>query len=244
MARIALLNHAGVETEALEAICVASSLPPGHILLIVGDADLPDDLQGVTVARALMSGSVYGFDAHTREPWDCGVALCERWAKRQKEYPCYFSYLLAHEFGHATTALTHLELTAYEDLILRHVQAVSGRTKWRWDELPHERRYDAFAMAVVDELFGRPASEAEFESIIANGLTNDPPRLRLALQLSASKDLSPLRTELREFATPWKAQFIRRWEEERATHSRSVAAKIARLDALWDVPQETDPGNN
>ena len=151
----------------------------------------------------------------------------------QAEYPGYFAYLLAHEFGHASTVLTDLGLTIYEELLRISIHKVAPHRRWRWDELPHEILYDRFGIAIAEELFGRSALEREFASIIGRGLVGDVPRLENALNLGPTKDLSSLQQELALFAAPYKDDLLRFWQEHREAGRLLIADGLRSLDCLW-----------
>jgi hypothetical protein len=232
MARVALINQAGVDPERLGRIVEAADLPAGDIRLIVGDSKLTQDFQGVCIARpfARYAGNLHGLADHLAESWDCGVIIGSRWAARELEFPAYFAYLLGHELGHAKTVLSDLTLTVYEDLILRYVQRASGRGGWRWDEMPHEIRYDRFGKAVAEDVYGPAELAKEVQCLLDRGLSNDEARLRNLLVLAAEKELVGLRQELADFARPYKAEFLKLWKEDQA----NGRLKIARgLDFEW-----------
>jgi hypothetical protein len=236
MARVRLINPAAVQPSAISDICVAAALPPGEVALIVGEPTLPENYQGVTIARTL-DGNVFGLNCLAKNDWDCGVIIGSKWASLQAEFPAYFAYLLGHEFGHTTTVLTDIWLTAYQYLILRDIGRVSIR-EWRWDEMPHEAMYDAFGIAVAEEIFGRASVEAEFSTIISRELSEDVPRLQKVLRLSASKDLKGLRTALAGFTLPWKDQLLNLWREDQSRGGK-IATGLRRIEALWEIPPET-----
>lgn len=237
MARVALINDAGIDTERLGRIVEAADLPVGDIRLIVGDSKLTEDLQGVCIARphARYAGNLHGLEDHLGESWDCGVIIGSHWAGREHEFPAYFAYLVGHELGHAKTVLGNLTLTVYEDLILRYVQRASGKGGWRWDDMPHEIRYDRFGKAVAEEVHGRGALEEEIQGILARGLSSDESRLRKLLGLDGTKDLADLQGELAEFARPYRSEFLELWEEDRANGRLKIAPGLD-FDWLWQDP--------
>lgn len=235
VARIALHNPAKVDLEMLGEIAERSGLPAGEICLIVGDEKLDEGLQGCAIARAFVpwAGNIHGLQDHLQEDWDCGVVVGPRWALRAHEFPAYFAYLLAHELGHATTILNNLWLAAYEGMILRYVPRIVNDRKWRWDEFPHEVRYDQFGLAVAQDLYGRDAVEAEFSRLILEGLSRDAPRLVKVLTLEPSQDLSSLPRELADFASPYREQLVALWEEDIDRGTLNLGRFFRDLEALW-----------
>lgn len=235
MARVALINAAGVNQGRIARTVEAADLPSGHIRLIVGDPKLTPDLQAVTFPRSFIryAGNLYGLEDHLMEPWDCGVSIGEAWASKEWEYPAYFSYLLAHELGHATTALTNLGLTLYEDLILQGMRQIGNDRPWRWDEMPHEIRYDQFGAAVAQEVHGRERLEAEVKEILDHGLASDEPRLHRLLQMPPRKDLVGLCEDLAEFSRPYRRQLVDLWSSARVSGSLRIADGLQDLEALW-----------
>ena len=120
MADVTLHDPLGVGAETMEAIISEAKLPHGSIFLFLGDSLLEQEFQAVTIARAHIrfANSICGLADHVQEPWECGVLVGERWTRRQSDFPAYFAYLVAHEFGHATTVLSDIELTCFEIVLL------------------------------------------------------------------------------------------------------------------------------
>lgn len=233
MADVTTIDKLGVGTDTVDAIVADAKLPPGSILLILGDSLLETEYQGVTIAHAHVrfADGVYGLDNYLQRPWDCGIVIGARWTERQGEFPAYFAYLLAHELGHATTVLSDLELTCFEDLIVRSIGRVAPGV-WRWDEMPHEIRYDQFGMAVAKAVYGRAKVEAEFASIIEKGLSNDM-RLKKALSMKPRHDLDTLREDMASFCQPYREQLLEIWRREKAGPTPGVAGQVPDLESLW-----------
>jgi hypothetical protein len=237
MARIALDNPAKVSVQAIEAVCMAADLPVGKVQLLMGSSRLVGDYQAATYTRRLISGKVNlsGLEDYLKVDWDCAVVVGELWAKSQPEYPCYFSYLLGHEFGHASTALTEVGLTVYEILLQDFAKTATKGAVTRWDQMPHEAIYDQFGIAIAESIHGREAIEEEFGRIAAAGLSNDVPRIEKVLTLTPSKDLSNLREELASFSLPYKDDYIKLWEDARRQGRLPVASGLMDLGALWNA---------
>jgi len=224
-----------VDASALSDIVAAADLPAGEIRLIVGDPLLSEDFQGITIERQFVrfAGNIYGLEEFLEDEWECGVLIGPEWAQRQPEFPAYFAYLLGHELGHATTVLTNLEITIYEDLLLHYIGRASGSDTWRWGELPHEIRYDQFGIAVSEAVYGRSTVEENFGRILAQGLSKDEPRLRKVLSLPARLDLKGLRNDIAEFARPFKEELMALWQEDRDRGGLGIANGLRKFDALW-----------
>ena len=238
MARVALTNLSTVDPHAVEDVVVAAQLPDGHIWLVVGDELLTDEFQAATIPKAFtpFAGNLYGLARFIEKPWDCGIVIGNRWANRQGEFPAYFAYLLEHEFGHASTALTRLDLTAYEDMILRFISRAAPERHWRWDDLPHEVYYDRFGLAVAVELFGTQQVESEVQTLISSGLSHDELRLEKLLTLDATLSLDGLPTALAEFALPHRDALLALWGEAVRDGQLQVAGVLTDLEQLWTQP--------
>lgn len=236
MARIALENVEGVATEALEDIAETADLPPGDIFLIVGDPLLADDLQAFAIPRAFVEflGDIAGLENHLDAHWDCGVIVGSRWASQQPAYPAYFAYLLGHEFGHATTMIRNLPLAVYEALLIADLPQASGK-KWRWDETPHEVRYDQFGLAVSEAVYGREALLEEIEGLIEIGREGDLKRLKQLLTLEPRADLGGLRKELAEFLLPYKDELLTKWAGDLERGHIGMLRFLRDPSALWDI---------
>lgn len=241
MAIVTLIDQQGVGTDPVDAIVTEAKLPPGSILVVLGDSLLDPRFQGMTIARAHIrfDASIYGLEDWLQEPWDCGVSIGPHWAERQGAFPAYFAYLLAHELGHATTVLSDLELICFEELIVRYIHVVE---KERWDDLPHEVRYDQFGMAVAEAIYGRAEVESEFASIIEKGVTNDVPRIEKALSLEPRHSLDGLRQDLASFCQPYREALLEIWREQRAGPTPGLAGQVPHLESLWEAPSREGPG--
>lgn len=235
MAKIALINLANADVSALSDIVAEADLPAGEIRLIVGDPLLSDEYQAVTMARAFIrhAGNLWGLEQFLSEPWDCGVVIGRNWAARQAEFPAYFAYLLGHELGHATTVLTDLVLTIYQDIVRRCISKASSDRRWRWDDMPYETTYDQFGMAVAEIVCGRACLEDDFGRILSGGLSQDEPRLRKALDLPPCKDLRGLWADLASFALPYRHQLLDIWQQEREFGRLRIADGLPDLNVLW-----------
>ncbi|HEX7049051.1 MAG TPA: hypothetical protein VF188_02475 [Longimicrobiales bacterium] len=236
MARIALINQSCVEPEAIADICEAATLPDDEILLIVGDSKLSSDYQGVTLPRQLAgyATDLFGLQDYLHRNWDCGVSISPTWADRQPDFPAYFAFLLGHEFGHATTALTDLGVAFFEDLVLRYIPRVAPR-KWRWDDMPHEQAYDQFGMTIAGKIYGRDTVEWEFVQIVEQGLPADAERLRKILSLEPRADVSHVRSALANFRLPYKDDLLRVWKADVASGCLKLIHGLRDFALLWDA---------
>ena len=234
-ARIALINPAGVEQSALSDIAETAKLPPGDVLLLIGDNKLPSDFQAFCLPRNLVAqaANIFGLEDYLDRSWDCGVVVGTTWAGRQLDYPAYFAYLLAHEFGHAATALRNPGLAIYEDMITASLDKVRPGHQWRWDDLPHEVIYDEFGLAVSIEIFGATRVENEFERVISLGLSDDVPRLESLLKRGPNRDLSRVHSALVTFSAPAKDNLIEFWNELRQSGRLKQAASLGDFQTFW-----------
>jgi len=234
MARIALDNRGQVDVQVLESILEAAHLPPGDVQLIVGDPLLADDFQGMTIPRASVrsAANIYGLEDHLDRNWECGITIGPKWARSHAEFPAYFAYLVGHECGHATTILNAPGLAVYEDLIVSCLPRVVSR-RFRWDEFPHEIRYDQFGKAVAEVVCGSQRVAEEFARILQDGFADDEERLRKVLALTPNRQLSGLREELADFTRPHKGDLLAFWQEKRDRGGLSTAAGLPDLEWLW-----------
>lgn len=236
MATVKTLDPLNVGTRHVDDVVAVVPLPPGTVLLINGDRLLDCSYQAVTISRANIrwAASIFGFEAHLNVPWDCGISISITWAQRQRGLPGYFAYLLGHELGHATTVLSDPELNCFEDLLVASIRHVTSR-EWRWADLPHERRYDQFGMAVAERLFGRAQIERDFRRVIDEQLTDNVRRIRDALLLEPRLDLEGLREDLAAFSAPYRGPLLTLWRRVKSGRTPGVTASIDRLESLWDM---------
>jgi hypothetical protein len=236
MAKVVLCgNPEGVPPKDLDEIVGAANLPSGTVCLIVGDPDLGDAHQGLCVPRRYVQvlGNIGGLEHHLEDAWDCGVLIHPKWAVRQASYPAYFAYLLGHELGHAKTALSDPGLVVMEALIF-DVPAVSGRDGWHQADLPHERRYDQFGLAVADQTHGLAALHQEVQSLLASGIEQDEERLKRMLTLEPRLGLDGLWEELAEFSLPCKQALVDKWTAAMSSMSPGFTRFLADPHALWE----------
>lgn len=235
MANVALINHAEADVDALQDVLEAAQLPPGDVLLVVGDRQLDKSFQGMTIARKLIgdAATIYGLEDHLFRAWDCGIVIGPKWAENQSQYPVYFAYILGHELGHAVTVLSNLTVAIYEELIVRHAPRVSGRTGWLWHEFPHELRYDQFGLAIARKVYGNERVKTELREMLNRGLCDDPVRIRKALAFPDRGHLRGLQEELAEFTLPFKHDLIKAWNDERERTKHGTAALLRDPEWLW-----------
>ncbi len=237
MARVALINQAAVPTSLLEDILVEAALPSGELLLLIGDQLLGGESQAVTVPRRFVkeAGDICGLEAHLDKLWECGISVGTTWADRARGFPAYFSYLLGHELGHASTILANPTLAVYEDMLTRYIGQAAPHKKWRWMELPHEIRYDQFGKAVAVAIHGAETLVTELDRILREGLSSDTRRLDLIRAAEPRKDLGGLRTDLARFSAPYRDKLLDLWYGARQTHQLRIADGIEDLAWLWSV---------
>lgn len=235
MAKVALHNPGRVDQNAIGMVAELARLPAGRICLIIGDDLLADEYQGCTIPRRSVPwlGNVFGLSNHLQEDWECGVVIGQKWAALQPTFPAYFAYLLGHEFGHAATVLSRLWLAAYEDMLFRYIPRIVTDREWRWNDFPHEVRYDRFGIAIAEASYGRDTVEREFEQIRRDGLTDDAERLLGALNLEPTTDLETLPEELARFSRPHRDALIELWRSDLERGILGIGQDLKRLDYLW-----------
>jgi len=234
VAKIGLINPAQVPIDLLDEIVLSARMPSGSLWLVVGDETLSPEYQALTVPRYLVpnAASVYGLEAYLDEEWECGILIGHESAVGYSAHPEYFAWLLGHELGHARTALADPALAIYEELIVRYLRKASGRSQWRWDELPHESLYDRFGKGVAESVFGPDEVRVALEGMLARGFCDDAPRIEKVLSLQPVRSLDGLREALADFTRPWRSRFLHLWKAE-SVHQGSGAARIDDLDWLW-----------
>lgn len=235
MVNIVVVNVVELPSAIIDAVVSAAQLPDAEIILLVGDPLLANDFQGLTVARRFVAGAanLYGLENCLDVPWECGVTIGRQWAERHRAFPAYFSYLLAHELGHAKTYLSDPLTAAYETFITSHFRAAGCNTT-QWHDLPQERRCDQFAKAIVHELHG-PELFLQELSELTQAVLGALERLEFLVGLAARKDLEGLRADLAEFALPCKERLIEIWKGARQLHGHHAAQYISDLTQLWSA---------
>jgi hypothetical protein len=222
-------------SDIVTTIVDSTPMPAGAIALVLGDDLLETQFQAVSIPRGLIryADDICGLSDIVHEPWDVGVSIGTKWTDLASQYPCYFSYLVAHELGHAATALRDLDLTCFEDLILRSIKSVASHVS-RWDDLPHEARYDQFGLATAYAVHGESAVREEFARLQTSGETADPERLENTIARGPRHDLSGLKAELAGFTAPYKAELLEMWTRRKQSIAPGVTQQIADLESLWN----------
>ena len=136
--------------------------------------------------------------------------------------------------AHATTALSNDELSHFEELIVHSMPQVTPGRTWEWADLPHERRYDRFGLAVATAVYGQDRVRSDFATIKATGLATNSRRLDQVLCLGPLHHLEGLREELAEFCQPYREHLLSIWQKKRASTAPGPTRFITRLDSLWD----------
>jgi hypothetical protein len=237
MADIALINQSFIPNSAIEDIVAEATLPAGDALLLISDPLLSVNLQAIAIPRRHIrdAANIYGLKNHFDLQWECGVIVGEKWASAQPEYPAYFAYLLGHELGHATTMLRDPVLASFEELVTTFIRFVSDGAVQQWHDLPHERRYDQFGVAIATSLFGHERFVEEIASILAKGLSEGRERLEHSLDLRPQKELAGLRGELAAFTLPYRDKLLPIWEGAKQLGRMSALDSIADPASLWSA---------
>ncbi len=233
MADLLLHNPSGLSEMEVKRVVALADLPPGLLLLYLGDDTLEADYQAVTIARPHIRyfGNINGLEDFLHVAWDCGIVMGSVSCEFQSQFPAYFAYLLAHELGHAATVLTDPSITAFEHLITTGMASISPSL--RWDELPHEARYDQLGLAVAELACGRAAVEAQFTAMIDGELVNDSARLRKVLTMQPRRSLAGLVEDLASFTQPHLEELLQIWRAQQSSLSSGFAGEIRDLESLW-----------
>ncbi len=233
MVDLSLHDRTGLSDTEVRRIVALVDLPPGRLLVCLGDESLDPAYQAVTVAHAHIRylANIDGLDHFLDVAWDCGILIGSPACKLQSRFPAYFAYVLAHELGHAATVLTDPSITAYEHLITTGMARLSPGL--RWHELPHEARYDQLGLAVAELAYGRARVEADFNAIIDGGLVNDSARLRKLLTAQPKRSLIGLEEDLASFTRPYRQELLAIWRAEQSSLSPGFTREIGNLESLW-----------
>jgi hypothetical protein len=237
MARILPVDPLQLGADDLDEIVSAAQLPAeGTIIVILGDTELADTFQAITIAREHVrsAANLYGLDQCLNQPWDCGVSIHPDWARRHSEFPAYLAFLIGHELGHATTILSDLELASFEELIVASRGLIAAARNRRWGDFPHERRYDQFGVAVAEVVHGLPKLHSDVNAILRQGLADDRPRFERILTMEPRRELNGLREELASFCLHDRGRLVEEWARMKASRTPGVTRHISRLENLWE----------
>lgn len=126
------------------------NLPSGKIDLIFSNMSLPKGEQGVCIPSKLIDfmPDYRSICRDTRESWNCCIAISSESWRYADNYPAYFTYLLAHEFGHARLCLDDLRVHVLCCLIHDFIREASNEA-FQWPhQVPHEHIFDEFGIFI------------------------------------------------------------------------------------------------
>jgi hypothetical protein len=153
----------------------------------------------------------------------------------KEKHPAYFTYLLAHEFGHAHICLTDLELHILTCLIDMFIKDASDDTITMDHQTPHERCYDQFGIYVAERLFTREQLNIEIEELLKDTNREDHTRLENMLSLPALYKFGDLRQESIDLVRLYKEEFMRLCQQHIVKkNGHSIATELTNLADLLE----------
>jgi len=220
MNSVILINDFGVDIDLLNKILIKSNLPESKILLVLSDGYLPDNLLGCCIPRSLVEHQNYIgiFNPHLDKNWEQGVALSVTACEYRHKHPAFFTYLLAHELGHAYVCITEINVHIHYCLIQDYISEAKSKKIHSWHQLPHEILFDQFGIFIAESIFSPRQMKEELNSIIENKLSKDLERIENMLLLPPFQEFKGLREKLINFSIPYKDTLISLWERDK-THS-------------------------
>lgn len=237
MAQIILQNKANIdfEKEYFEDILTYAKLPDGEICLILSDNSLPENNQGVCVSSQLIRFAfLYNDLCSCGLSWDCCVAISNKWCDLRNEFPAYFTYLIGHEFGHATVCLSDITLHIHCCIVHDFIKPASNGIIEFSHELPHEQLFDQFGKYLAAQLYGAEKLHNEIEEINSDDSLAERNHLDLIKNLSESHNYSDLRKNLIDFSIPYRDELIKYWKRDVAQNGKnSLASYISDFGELF-----------
>ena len=237
MGNFILINDANVDEAFVSKIIGQAGLNKERILLRLLDGYLPDNAAGNTLPRPVLryAQDFHIFDSFLDLDWEIGIVISKKYCLSSNSFPAYFSYLLGHEFGHATVCMNDLDLHVFYCLIQKHIKLASEGNVSAWHELPHEIIFDQYGLYIAEMLFGRERIDFEIMLLLDDHSREDLARIKLMSNMHGSKDLGGLRKDLIEFTKPYQDKLIESWEESiRVLGNGSLASYFDNLKQLFD----------
>lgn len=211
-----LVNDFGIPIDLIDSILIKSSLPESKIIIILSDGYLPDSLLGCCIPRSLIEyeNSIGIFNDHLDKDWDHGVALSTTACEYINKHTAFFTYLVAHELGHAYQCISDITIHIHYCLIQEYIKRASSGKIQSWHELPHEQLFDQFGIYIAEKIFSKEQMIDELHSIIDNNLSKDITRIKCMLSLDPFIGFDGLREQLIKFSKPYKKELIALWHED------------------------------
>ena len=228
-----------VEPGLVERVTKLACPRDGAVLVVVGTPYLSGKNLAECVPRRALGtayGSVFRGHAYRTIAWDAGVAIAAKVCPLSYTHPAAFAQIVAHEFGHATVAIRDPDLHTYCTFIDLAIAKASGRRITRYDQLPHERAFDAYGNWVAMEIFGADAFRREMDELIA-AERPDRGRLEAVVATPPLSQLDGLRAQVRAFAEPYRDSLERMWAEAECASTAGIPNITQQasqpIGALW-----------
>ena len=157
-----------------------------------------------------------------------------------ERYPAYFTYLVAHELGHAKIYLADLLLHVHASLIEAHIGEASDKKVTKWIQFPHEIKTDQFGIYIAERIHGKERLDEDILAILESGQDKDPDRLHYLMSLDGCSHFEGLREELVELSLPYRSELMAIWQREgaKSTQENPLLAETVRDPASLFEPSE------
>jgi hypothetical protein len=213
----------------------------GTVLVVVGARYMSGENLAECVPRRSLETvrrSVFLGRAYRTMAWDAGVAVAVKTCELSHSHPAAFAQILAHEFGHAAVAIRDPDLHTYCAFMDIWIGRASAGAVTRYDELPHERAFDAYGNWAAVQLFGEDRFREEMQELIESGRA-DRGRLEVVLPLTPEHRLDGLRATVREFGAPYRDMLQQLWiaqaDSAAAAGVPSITQQASRpIGTLWE----------
>jgi len=237
MCSIIIENKSSIDLDnkLLLKIVKQSNLPLGKLLLILSNNGL-GNRYGACIPRSTLKYTVSGsvFRLFKERLWDVSVALSKDVCAEQVIYPAFFTYLLGHELGHAYICLLDVKIHIFYCLLEDFYNKVAEK-KLQIYEFPHEKCFDQFGIYVAKQLYSRAKLKEEIEKLLLNPIRKDKEYLSKMQSYSGINMLADLKSNLIDFAKPYKDELIGLWKkdvEERKGYA--LASEIDDFETLFE----------
>jgi len=227
-----LINQFGVNSDLINNVFNEDNIPrSSSFILILSDGFLPDGALGCCLPRELMEFNSYinVFAHYLEEEWDFVIFLSRSICEYSNTHPAYFTFILAHEIGHAHIYVkdnkNHIHCSIIQSFI---GQASSNKIKYF--ELPHEQLCDMFGISIAKRLFSKQQFEEEVQALKNGQAPQTIERLQRILSLPNFEDFNHLRESMIDILSPYKVELISIINE-----CKKVTTKKTLLDLVDDV---------
>lgn len=170
------------------------------------------------------------------DDWDCCIAISGKIHSMFENFNAYFLQLFGHELGHCHICLSDFEAHIFSCFLDIYLNKIIKNTIKFCHDLPHERLYDQFGISIAEKIFSREKLNIEINELIKSGERNDIDRLKFLLKTESILDLSHIREELIQFASPYKDEIILFWNN----HIRRMGQRTI-LKYLRDIQGFLNP---